>query len=631
MVADAGLTLQTLGVVIISSAGAASPMLTVLLAATTVLLIVAVVALVRVARDRAEARARAHATEATLKSERDAASAWSARLDATIHALEERVERLSKWESVADADDAAAALMREASQAAQAVRADADRQVQDARVAAAAIQEQARIESTAVIAGAREQAAHLGDQSKAALAAAYETADAIVREANRKAEELAGAALRAVQQADEYERTVKALQNKIEGYGDRYLIPGHTLLDDLADDVGQTEAGQRLKTVRAEIRDRVRTGAAATCDYVEPNRRDTAIRFVVDAFNGKADSILARVRSDNAGTLTQELRDAFTLVNHNGQAFRNARIRDGYLALRLEELRWAAIATEMKAQEREEQRRIQEQIREEEKARRDYERAMRDAAKEEELVRKAMARAEAALAKATEEQKAKYEQQLIELSEKLKEAEARNQRALSMAQQTRRGHVYIISNVGSFGDSVYKIGLTRRLDPLDRVRELGDSSVPFEFDVHAMIFSEDAPALEAQLHRHFVLAQVNKVNHRKEFFRTDLVHVRQEIESLGLTAKWTMAAAAREYRESAVIERAIAEDPIKREGWLKRQLALEPALADEDESPSAMSTLTTSAGETAVQSLTELATEADLPLADSPAPLLGTSPRTLVV
>lgn len=430
---------------------------------------------------------------------------------------------------------------------------------------------------------AKAQAARLRDQSKAALTAAQQTAEAIVANANRKADEIAGAALRAVQNADDYERIVQALANKIEGYGDRYLVPGHTLLDDVAEDGGHAEAGQRLKALRAEIRDRVGMGAAAMCDYVEPNRRDTAVRFVIDAFNGKVDSILARVRVDNAGTLTQELRDAFTLVNHNGQAFRNARIRDDYLALRLEELRWAAIATELKAQEREEQRRIQDQSREEEKARRDYERAIRDAAKEEDLVRKAMAKAEQLMAKANAEQRTKYELQLVELAQRLQEAEARNQRALSMAQQTKRGHVYIISNVGSFGDRVYKIGLTRRLEPLDRVRELGDSSVPFEFDVHAMIFSDNAPALEAQLHRHFVMTQINKVNHRKEFFRTDLARVRAEIDSLGLTAKWTMVAAAREYRESLAIERVIADDPVKREAWRNRQLALERGGSNDDD------------------------------------------------
>jgi len=140
-----------------------------------------------------------------------------------------------------------------------------------------------------------------------------------------------------------------------------------------------------------------------------------------------------------------------------------------------------------------------------------------------------------------------------------------------MAQQTRRGHVYIISNIGSFGEDVYKIGLTRRLDPLDRVRELGDSSVPFDFDVHAMIFAEDAPAVETQLHRHFVISQLNKVNHRKEFFKVSLTEIRDELTSLGLSASWTMTAAAKEYRESLAIEHAIADDPQAREAWLKRQ------------------------------------------------------------
>jgi len=213
-------------------------------------------------------------------------------------------------------------------------------------------------------------------------------------------------------------------------------------------------------------------------------------------------------------------------------------------------------------------------MRDEEKARKEYERAMRDAAKEEEFLRQAMEKAQKQIEQANAEQRAKYEQQLQELSKKLKEAEERSQRALSMAQQTKQGYVYVISNMGSFGEHVYKIGLTRRLEPLDRVRELGDSSVPFEFDVHALIFSEDAPVLENQLHRHFVMTQVNKVNHRKEFFKTDLAHIRQEIEKLGLTAKWTMTAKAMEYHETLTIENAIKDNPTMREAWLKRQLKL---------------------------------------------------------
>ncbi len=86
---------------------------------------------------------------------------------------------------------------------------------------------------------------------------------------------------------------------------------------------------------------------------------------------------------------------------------------------------------------------------------------------------------------------------------RLAEAHANKERAISRAQLTKSGHIYIISSIGSFGDQVFKIGMTRRLEPLDRVKELGDASVPFPFDVHAMIFSENAPEMESKLHRHF--------------------------------------------------------------------------------------------------------------------------------
>jgi len=202
--------------------------------------------------------------------------------------------------------------------------------------------------------------------------------------------------------------------------------------------------------------------------------------------------------------LQQKIRDAFTLVNHNGRAFRDARILSEYLDARLEELRWAVVAQELKLKEREEQRLMKERIREEERAQREFEKAQKDAEKEQETLRKAMEKARREVDKATSEDRAKLEEKLRELTEKLRVAEEKNKRALSMAQQTKSGYVYIISNIGSFGEDVYKIGMTRRLEPLDRVRELGDASVPFEFDVHALIPSEDAPALEHALHQKFV-------------------------------------------------------------------------------------------------------------------------------
>ena len=320
----------------------------------------------------------------------------------------------------------------------------------------------------------------------------------------------------------------------------------------------------------------MRISAAATCEYVEENRRETAINFVADAFNGKVDSVLSRVKHDNVGKLEQEIRDAFTLVNFNGQAFRNACITEEYLNARLDELKWAAVAQQIKLDEREEQRKIKEQLREEEKVRKEVEKALRDSAKEEEVLKKAMEKAQKHIEQATAEQKAKYELQLQELTQKLTEAEERKQRAMSMAQQTKKGHVYVISNIGSFGEHVYKIGVTRRLEPRDRIKELGDSSVPFDFDVHALMMSDDAPALESKLHKHFVLMQMNKINHRKEFFSVDIKHVREEVEKLGIAAQWTMAAHAQEYRESLAVEQAIKDNPEKRDAWIRRQLELEP-------------------------------------------------------
>jgi predicted nuclease with TOPRIM domain len=435
-----------------------------------------------------------------------------------------------------------------------------------------------RASSAAELASAQQQAASI-------VGAAKGQATEIVSGAQGQAHSIAAEALAAKRNVETYRREALALQNVIAGYGDQYLVPRQTVLDGLAENYGHTEAGVMLKQARQNARSMMKSETAATCEYVEADRRKVAIAFVADAFNGKVEAILARAKADNFGTLRQELLDAFTLVNMNGRAFRNARITEAFRDARLDELRWAAAVHELKEREREEQRRMNEQIREEEKARRDFERAQRDAAKEEDVIRRAMERAQQEIAKATDSQRAQYEVQLKELAERLQAAEEKNQRALSMAQQTKRGNVYIISNVGSFGEQVFKIGLTRRLDPLDRVRELGDASVPFEFDVHAMIFSDDAPGLERTLHRHFLAAQVNKVNPRKEFFRAALATIRAEVESLGIQVSWTMLAAAEEYRESQAIEKAIKNDPSAYQAWINRQLVLEPVAVDPADAP----------------------------------------------
>lgn len=402
--------------------------------------------------------------------------------------------------------------------------------------------------------------------------AARHHADGLVMQARKEADRLTADAKRVVDEAARLEATVRALRNVVDGYGDAYIVPTTGLLDELAEHFGYAEAGEKLKAARKRSQSMAKSGAAGDSDYVEPARRETAIRFVVDAFNGKVDTILADTKEDNYGTLAQKIRDAFALVNQNGAAFRNTRITPSYLECRLEELKWAVIAFELREREREEQRAMKERIRDEERAQKEFERAQKEALKEEELLRKAMEKAKREAEASSEADRARFEQQLRDLEAKLQAAEEKNKRAISMAQQTKAGHVYVISNVGSFGEHVYKIGMTRRLDPNERVRELGDASVPFEFDVHALIRAEDAPALECALHRKFVTQQVNKVNPRKEFFRVKLEEIRAEIERLGIPVAWTMTAAAREFHESLAMEKQIAGGELGAEKWREAQV-----------------------------------------------------------
>lgn len=440
-----------------------------------------------------------------------------------------------------------------------------------------------RAKAGAILASAQEnaraQAQPFIDEAKELRAKARETVEAantkaqlieqecraeaekIISFANKRAEEIAGNAIEARDKAEQYESAIRAMRNTIEGYKDEYIVPNHSVLDDLADEFSYKEAGEKLKMARKRVNNMVKNGLAGECDYVEPYRRANAIHFAVDAFNGKVDTALAKVKSDNFGKIKQEITDAFYLVNHNGAPFRNARITHEYLDARLDELNWAVATYELQRQEREEQKAIREQMREEERAQREIEKAIQDAEKEERMLQKALEKARKELASANDEQRQQFEAQLAELEGKLKEAESRGQRALSMAQQTRRGHVYVISNIGSFGEQVFKVGMTRRLDPLDRVKELGDASVPFEFDVHAIIYSEDAPTLEKELHREFEQKAVNRVNPRKEFFRLPLIDIRHAVETRGLSeVHWTMKAEAVEYHESLSIykkERAL--------------------------------------------------------------------------
>ena len=490
--------------------------------------------------------------------------------EALVSKAFKELEPLRKYEGVRDAEVEAQRQLAEALNQAASLRAEAQSLLEAARTAT----KEERAEIIQKANDAKRQADSVLDQ-------AVRDAGRIVKDAETRAEQIGGDAYVALRDKAVLDQAVKAIWNVVEGYGDRYIIPTRSVLDDLASDFGHTEAGVALKAARDQTRRMIEQELAAACNYVEEDRRVRANRFVTDAFNGRVDAILSRTKHDNFGTLEQEVRDAFSLVNLNGLAFRDARILPAYLDARLAELKWAVVVQELKLKAREEQRRIQEQMREEEKVRREQERAIQEAQKEEDMRRQAKEAAQkqmedtirelkARLEKADGEQRAQLQReyqeqvgtltaQLEEKDERLREAEEKKQREISMAQLTRAGNVYIISNIGSFGEDVFKIGMTRRREPMERIWELGDASVPFEFDVHAMIYSEDAPTLENLLHTEFDDLRINKVNGRKEFFRLPLHRIRDVVVAKGLNASFTMAAEAHEFRETQALEKMTPE------------------------------------------------------------------------
>jgi hypothetical protein len=239
-------------------------------------------------------------------------------------------------------------------------------------------------------------------------------------------------------------------------------------------------------------------------------------------------------------------------------------IAQKYCDLKINELQLIHEYNLKKYREAEEARARRENQREEEKAILEIEREQRKAEQEELQYMKAINKVKREIEGATGIKYEQLSEKIKFLEEELQEAKNNKERALSMAQQTKRGYVYIISNIGSFGDNIYKIGMTRRLDPVDRIRELSNASVPFKYDIHAMLFSEDAPSLEALLHNAFEDKRVNRINGRKEFFGVSLMEIEQKVKESGIETEFIKIPEARDYRETLSIlefqEKGTSED-----------------------------------------------------------------------
>ncbi|SKC12514.1 T5orf172 domain-containing protein [Soonwooa buanensis] len=275
------------------------------------------------------------------------------------------------------------------------------------------------------------------------------------------------------------------------------------------------------------------------------------IKLILRAFNGEADSLITKVKWNNINQIKERLQKSFNTLNGLGKS-QTVEITQEYFDLKMKELVLEYEFRAKKQQEREEQRALAEELREEEKAKREFEKAQKEAEKEEAYYQKILEKVK----KDFQSQNGNPEElqnKIAELEKDLEEARLKKERALSMAQQTKRGNVYIISNIGSFGENVFKIGMTRRLEPMDRVRELGDASVPFKFDVHAMIYSDEARTLEYELHQAFADKSMNLFNMRKEFFNVTLEEIEQKVKELGFEAEFSTIPEAEEFNETIAI------------------------------------------------------------------------------
>jgi len=275
-------------------------------------------------------------------------------------------------------------------------------------------------------------------------------------------------------------------------------------------------------------------------------------KIILRAYNNECDALISKVKWNNFNQIKERMLKSREVLNKQGETF-SIHITNEYEKLKIEQLTLEHEYNLKKQKEKEQQRAAQEALREEERARKEFERAEQEAIKEELMYQKALEKARKEAEITTGDAQAKLIEKIQKLETELKEAQSRKERAMSMAQQTKRGHVYVISNIGSFGENVYKIGMTRRLEPEERVKELGDASVPFSFDIHAMIFSEDAPKLEAALHNRFESHKVNMVNPRKEFFNVTLDEIKNVVKSNHIDATFIDIPEAEEYRETKAI------------------------------------------------------------------------------
>jgi hypothetical protein len=385
------------------------------------------------------------------------------------------------------------------------------------------------------------------------LARAREEADKAVKDAEARRQQ-------ASSQRVELEAGIARLTAEFQALEEEAVLRSYGFYKPIYNFSSSEKYEQRLEDIREQQKAMLKDKKAAFCNIQwevngskSEGRKQTerTLKLMLRAFNGEADACVAKVTYKNVKAMEARIEKAADAINGLVE-IQQCFIAREYVKLKLDELHLAYEYQEKLQEEREEQRRIREQMREEEAAQRELERAKLEAEREAKRDEEALRKARVELEKAEGSKQQKLLERIAELERKVAEDQER-QRAISQAQLTRTGHVYVISNIGSFGEEVFKVGMTRRLVPQDRIDELGDASVPFEFDVHAIIRTQDAPALEAALHRTFAQKRVNRINERKEFFRVTLDEIAQAVRKHHGEFELTRVAEAAEYRKTLAL------------------------------------------------------------------------------
>ena len=332
----------------------------------------------------------------------------------------------------------------------------------------------------------------------------------------------------------------------------------------------------RLDKIRSQQSKMLKNKTAAICHVpweVDGSKTkgkkltDDFLTLILRAFNGECDAAILQVKYNNVTKLETRINKACQTINKLSETNRCA-IMPTYRDLKLEELYLTHEFHEKKQAEAEEQRRIREQMRAEEKEIREIEKKKKEVEQEVKRREQALEQARREMEQSVGKHKEQLELKIQQLSQQLEESLG-NQRAISRAQMTKSGHIYVISNIGSFGENVYKIGMTRRFEPEERVKELSGASVPFPFDIHAMISCENVPEIENLLHQYFRDKSVNKVNERKEFFKVSLDEIASAVEKIAEKTKtvkkdaikFLKVAEAEQYRKTVAIECGEAQPP----------------------------------------------------------------------